>query len=153
MTYALSAAKADAFRSQSEGLSLRLSAAPRPAALRHGQRFKRRRNAWCGTASGSAAENAPAISVYERIEGHVRRAWSPRLDDRTLWAKTMTVEEHGLAPALRSPWFAAVSTLTAFILSGLVPILGYLLAGGLTMCVAATGLAFLASEPSRAGGR
>jgi len=61
--------------------------------------------------------------------------------DRTLRAKTMAVED--LSPTRRSPWVAAVSTLAAFILCGLVPIVSYLSAGGgLAMCVVATGLAF-----------
>jgi vacuolar iron transporter family protein len=63
--------------------------------------------------------------------------------DRALWAKTMAVEEYGLSPTPRSPSVAAVSTLAAFILCGLVPIVSYLwVGGGLAVCVVATGLAF-----------
>jgi VIT1/CCC1 family predicted Fe2+/Mn2+ transporter len=62
--------------------------------------------------------------------------------DPALWAKTMAVEEYGLSPALRSPVWAALSTLTAFILCGIVPLAAYLLAGGLMSCVVAAGATF-----------
>lgn len=62
--------------------------------------------------------------------------------DRTLWAKTMAVEEYGLSPTLRSPVFAALNTFAAFIVCGLVPLVTYLAAGGLTSCIAATGATF-----------
>lgn len=63
--------------------------------------------------------------------------------DRALWAKTMAVEEYGLSPTPRSPAFAALSTFAAFIVCGLVPLVTYLSAGGLTACIAATGATFL----------
>ena len=62
--------------------------------------------------------------------------------DRTLWAKTMAVEEYGLSPTLRSPVSAALNTFAAFIVCGLVPLVTYLAAGGLTSCIAATGATF-----------
>jgi vacuolar iron transporter family protein len=62
--------------------------------------------------------------------------------DRALWAKTMAVEEYGLSPTLRSPVLAALNTFAAFILCGCVPLVTYLLPGGLTSCVAATGATF-----------
>jgi VIT1/CCC1 family predicted Fe2+/Mn2+ transporter len=58
--------------------------------------------------------------------------------DRTLWAKTMAVEEYGLSPTPRSPVVAALSTFTAFIVCGLVPLVTYLSPGRLAACVAAT---------------
>jgi vacuolar iron transporter family protein len=64
--------------------------------------------------------------------------------DEDLWTRTMTVEEYGLSPAIRSPMLAALSTSAAFVLCGLVPLVSYLLAYGLTACVAATGLVFFA---------
>ena len=42
--------------------------------------------------------------------------------DQALWAKTMAVEEYGLSPTPRSPTLAALSTFTAFIMCGLVPL-------------------------------
>jgi vacuolar iron transporter family protein len=64
--------------------------------------------------------------------------------DEFRWAKTMVVEEYGLAPTPKSPTLAALSTFAAFILCGLVPLVTYLGAGGLLPCVAATGLVFFA---------
>ena len=62
--------------------------------------------------------------------------------DEERWAKTMAVEEYGLSPAVKSPIHAALSTATAFVLSGLVPLVSYLAGYSLTVCVAATGLVF-----------
>jgi len=62
--------------------------------------------------------------------------------DPALWSKTMAVEEYGLSPTQRSPVLAALSTFAAFILCGCVPLVTYLLPGGLTLCVAATGATF-----------
>jgi vacuolar iron transporter family protein len=62
--------------------------------------------------------------------------------DPALWAKTMAVEEYGLSPSPRSPALAALSTFAAFIVCGLVPLVTYLSAGGLTSCIVATGATF-----------
>ncbi|MGA7808245.1 VIT1/CCC1 transporter family protein [Bradyrhizobium sp.] len=62
--------------------------------------------------------------------------------DESRWAKTMVVEEYGLAPTPRSPALAALSTFAAFIACGLVPLITYLWGGGLIPCVVATGLVF-----------
>ena len=64
--------------------------------------------------------------------------------DEFRWAKTMVVEEYGLAPTPKSPVVAALSTFAAFTLCGLVPLVTYLWAGGLIPCVAATAVAFFA---------
>jgi vacuolar iron transporter family protein len=64
--------------------------------------------------------------------------------DDSRWARTMVVEEYGLAPAPKSPIFAALSTFAAFMLCGLVPLVGYLGAGGLAPSVVATGMVFFA---------
>lgn len=47
--------------------------------------------------------------------------------DRQRWIHTMLTEEYGLPREVRSPWIAAVSTFTAFVVCGLVPLLPYLL--------------------------
>jgi VIT1/CCC1 family predicted Fe2+/Mn2+ transporter len=47
--------------------------------------------------------------------------------DRERWIQTMLTEEYGLPREVRSPWIAAVSTFTAFLACGLVPLLPYLL--------------------------
>jgi VIT1/CCC1 family predicted Fe2+/Mn2+ transporter len=62
--------------------------------------------------------------------------------DRALWAKTMAVEEYGLSPTPRSPVLAALSTFTAFLACGVVPLVVYLSAGGLGACVVAAGATF-----------
>ncbi len=66
--------------------------------------------------------------------------------NRNRWIRTMLTEEYGLPPAVRSPWIAALSTFTAFLICGLVPLLPYL--SGFTNALAAsivmTGIVFFA---------
>lgn len=45
--------------------------------------------------------------------------------DRTRWVRTMLTEEYGLPAEVRSPWRAALATLAAFGLCGLVPLVPY----------------------------
>lgn len=45
--------------------------------------------------------------------------------DRTRWVRTMLSEEYGLPLQVRSPWWAAFSTFSAFIVCGLVPLLPF----------------------------
>lgn len=47
--------------------------------------------------------------------------------NRTRWVRTMLTEEYGLPHEVRSPWIAALSTFTAFLVCGLVPLIPYLL--------------------------
>ena len=47
--------------------------------------------------------------------------------DRERWVRTMLREEYGLPHATRSPWWAAGSTFSAFIICGLVPLIPFLL--------------------------
>ncbi|HEX9422942.1 MAG TPA: VIT1/CCC1 transporter family protein [Pyrinomonadaceae bacterium] len=47
--------------------------------------------------------------------------------DRKRWVRTMLTEEYGLPRAVRSPWIAAFSTFSAFLVCGLIPLLPYLL--------------------------
>lgn len=47
--------------------------------------------------------------------------------DRERWVRTMLTEEYGLPQEVRSPWRAALSTFSAFLLCGLVPLLPFLL--------------------------
>ncbi|HCX29398.1 MAG TPA: hypothetical protein DHU55_06440 [Blastocatellia bacterium] len=46
--------------------------------------------------------------------------------DRTRWVRTMLTEEYGLPQEVRSPWLAAITTFSAFLVCGLVPLLPYL---------------------------
>lgn len=62
--------------------------------------------------------------------------------DSALWTKTMAAEEYGLSQTLKSPMLAALSTFAAFVGCGSLPLLTYLLFGGLLPCVIATGATF-----------
>ncbi len=46
--------------------------------------------------------------------------------DRARWVQTMLTEEYGLPRDVRSPWLAAASTFSAFLLCGLAPLLPFL---------------------------
>ena len=46
--------------------------------------------------------------------------------DRERWVRTMLVDEYGLPHAVRSPWRAAVTTFTAFVICGLAPLVPYI---------------------------
>lgn len=68
--------------------------------------------------------------------------------DPAIWARTMAVEEYGLSPRPRSPTSAAPSTFVAFILCGIVPLVTYLVFGGLASCACATSaISFLSARP------
>ncbi len=64
--------------------------------------------------------------------------------DKDRWVKTMLTEEYGLPSEIRSPWFAAGSTFSAFIVCGLVPLIPYLFGWGSSFLVACimTGVTF-----------
>ena len=47
--------------------------------------------------------------------------------DRERWVQTMLSDEYGLPQKARSPWLAAVSTFSAFLVCGLAPLLPFLL--------------------------
>jgi VIT1/CCC1 family predicted Fe2+/Mn2+ transporter len=66
--------------------------------------------------------------------------------DRERWVRTMLTEEYGLPREVRSPWIAAVSTFTAFVICGLVPLLPYLLGvrQSLKVSIVLTGIVFFA---------
>jgi len=46
--------------------------------------------------------------------------------DRKRWVRTMLTEEYGLPREIRSSWIAAISTFSAFLICGLVPLLPFL---------------------------
>ena len=66
--------------------------------------------------------------------------------NRERWVQTMLMDEYGLPHAVRSPWIAALSTFTAFLICGLVPLLPYLFAAtrSFPISVALTGVVFFA---------
>lgn len=47
--------------------------------------------------------------------------------DKDRWIQTMLTDEYGLPHSARSPWLAAASTFSAFVVCGLVPLLPFLL--------------------------
>ncbi len=57
----------------------------------------------------------------------------------------MLTDEYGLPQEVRSPWIAAISTFTAFLVCGLVPLLPYLFGteNSLAVSVSLTGIVFL----------
>jgi VIT1/CCC1 family predicted Fe2+/Mn2+ transporter len=64
--------------------------------------------------------------------------------DNDRWVKTMLTEEYGLPAEIRSPWKAAASTFSAFIVCGPVPLLPYLfgMPNSFTTSSVATGVTF-----------
>lgn len=64
--------------------------------------------------------------------------------DRERWVQTMLADEYGLPRAIRSPWIAALSTFTAFLICGLAPLLPYLFGSenSLTLSALLTGIVF-----------
>ena len=66
--------------------------------------------------------------------------------NRNRWVRTMLTEEYGLPREVRSPWIAAMSTFTAFLVCGLVPLLPYLLGASqsLSLSTFMTGTMFFA---------
>jgi vacuolar iron transporter family protein len=63
--------------------------------------------------------------------------------DKDRWAQTMVQEEYGIAPMLRSPVKAALCTFVAFALFGSIPLIPYLVGGGLLASAIATSVAFV----------
>lgn len=74
----------------------------------------------------------------------LERAVALITSDRTLWVRTMLAEEYGLPSEIRSPWLAAFSTLSAFCLCGLAPLVPFLFGGqyALWLSMIVTGVVF-----------
>ncbi len=70
--------------------------------------------------------------------------------DEDRWVQTMLVEEHGLAPVVRSPWTAAWVTFSAFVVCGLVPLIPYMAGGGFALSTAVTAAVFFAIGSAKA---
>ena len=66
--------------------------------------------------------------------------------DRARWVRTMLTEEYGLPQEIRSPWLAAITTFSAFLVCGLVPLLPYLFGSkdALAFSIVMTGGVFFA---------
>jgi vacuolar iron transporter family protein len=73
----------------------------------------------------------------------LERAVDTICSDKGRWAHTMVLEEYGMAPLIRSPLKAALSTFAAFAAFGSIPLVPYLVGGGLVASAAGTSVAFL----------
>jgi VIT1/CCC1 family predicted Fe2+/Mn2+ transporter len=94
-------------------------------------------------------EREEVRQIFERkgFAGHdLERMVELVTANRERWVKTMLTDEYGLPHAVRSPWIAAFSTFTAFLICGLVPLLPYLFGTehSLTVSVVLTAAVFFA---------
>lgn len=66
--------------------------------------------------------------------------------ERDRWVRTMMTEEYGLPTVVRSPWLSSISTFSAFLICGSVPLLPYVLgmADAFPLAVALTCAVFFA---------
>ena len=92
-------------------------------------------------------EREEVRQIFERkgFEGNdLQRIVELVTADRERWVQTMLTDEYGLPHEIRSPWIAALSTFTAFLVCGLVPLLPYLLGTehSLAVSVTLTGIVF-----------
>ena len=86
-------------------------------------------------------EREEVRQIFERkgFEGNdLRRIVDLVTADRERWVRTMLTEEYGLPHEVRSPWIAAISTFTAFLICGLVPMLPYLFGTEHSLAVSVT---------------
>jgi len=65
--------------------------------------------------------------------------------DRKLWVRMMLRDEYGLPEAVRSPWQAALMTLSAFLVCGLIPLIPFVgdLKNAFSIAGIVTGLMFI----------
>lgn len=66
--------------------------------------------------------------------------------DKDRWVRTMLTEEYGMPQEVRSAWFAAVSTFSAFLICGFAPLAPYLFGASRAFALSAalTGAVFFA---------
>jgi VIT1/CCC1 family predicted Fe2+/Mn2+ transporter len=66
--------------------------------------------------------------------------------DRKRWVRTMLTEEYGMPLEIRSPWIASISTFSAFLVCGLVPLVPFLfkVSHALEVSMVMTGAVFVA---------
>lgn len=92
-------------------------------------------------------EEVRQIFARKGFEGHdLERIVELVTADRERWVQTMLTDEYGLPHSVRSPWIAALSTFTAFLICGLVPLLPYLFGTeqSLAVSIIMTGIVFVA---------
>ncbi len=83
----------------------------------------------------------------ETLEEAVRAVTS----NEERWINMMMAEEYGVSHTLRSPWYSAASTFSAFVLCGLVPLIPFLMgvSHAFELSIAATGVVFFAIGSAR----
>lgn len=92
-------------------------------------------------------EEVRQIFARKGFEGNdLRRIVELVTADRERWVQTMLTDEYGLPHEIRSPWIAAISTFTAFLICGLVPVLPFVFGmdHSLAVSVILTGIVFVA---------
>lgn len=94
-------------------------------------------------------EREEVRQIFERkgFEGSdLQRVVELMTANRERWVQTMLMDEYGLPYEIRSPWIAALSTFTAFLVCGLVPLLPFLfgIQQSLMLSIILTGMVFVA---------
>lgn len=90
-------------------------------------------------------EEIRQIFISKGFEGEaLEQAVELITSDKDIWVKTMLTEEYGLASEIRSPGKAALSTFTAFLICGMIPLVPYLFGSGGKFQISAilTGITF-----------
>ncbi|MGH7430106.1 MAG: VIT1/CCC1 transporter family protein, partial [Candidatus Methylomirabilaceae bacterium] len=94
-------------------------------------------------------EREEVREIYRKkgLEGELlERVIDVITSDRKRWIRTMLTEEYGLPLEVRSPWLAGLSTASAFLVCGLVPLLPFMfgLMSPFGLACTLTGLVFFA---------
>ena len=111
------------------------------------RRLERIENRHIDLAPEGEREEVRQIFLQKGFEGNdLRRIVELVTSDRDRWVQTMLTDEYGLPHSVRSPWIAAITTFTAFLICGLVPLLPYLFATEHSLAASAilTGIVFVA---------
>ena len=111
------------------------------------QRLEQIENRHIDLAPEGEREEVRQIFARKGFEGNdLQRIVELVTADRERWVRTMLTDEYGLPHAVRSPWIAAFSTFTAFVICGLAPLLPYLTGTehSLAVSVILTGIVFFA---------
>ena len=111
--------------------------------LRHAEAVERRHIEECP--EGEREEVREILREYG-VAGHLLDdATASVTAERDRWVRMMIREEYGLPAATRSPWRAALSTFSAFLACGLVPLVPFVAAwkNPFWIACAATGLMFV----------
>jgi vacuolar iron transporter family protein len=92
---------------------------------------------------GEREEIRQAFAKKGFRDDDLERAVTTITTDEKRWAQTMVLEEYGVAPLMRSPARAALSTFGAFAVFGAIPLVPYMVGGGILASAIATSAAFL----------